>query len=422
MRENYRINITLAFIFFAIFIIISTVSIVMFYWTKISTQNFKNKVLISSRLIHKEFLNKQLQAKSNLDGIVKVIFLKEMNPNEEFLYTIFKAFLLANQDFIKISIQTPPSELFCKKIQTNVFCNKQRVVNQTSFFLLHYTEMIDQNRTLAIDVNLYPFFKSINSDTFKLMVLDKNGQILYTNFFKAKSIFDIFEHSLASKILHQNSKFITNDIYTDTLGKYKLVYIQNKQILNRQKLIAKKLVISMFVLSVIFAVIFGYIFSKPLYHFYDELDKQVKSEIDKNREKEQMLMHQNKLASLGEMLGNIAHQWRHPLTRLSLLVQNLQMAYDTGHLNQEFVNKFKTKALEQINYMSSTIDDFTNFFKKDKQTQTFDVPLVIDNTLELLESRLKNITVYKDYHPLTIDGYKTEFSQVILNILNNAID
>ena len=134
-------------------------------------------------------------------------------------------------------------------------------------------------------------------------------------------------------------------------------------------------------------------------------------------------MHQSKLASLGEMLGNIAHQWRHPITRLSLLVQNLQMAYNVNRCNKEYIDKFSKQALTQIDYMSNTIDDFTNFFKKDKQKQKFLLQDVVADALKLIDARLKNIDVIKEYkNEIEIFGYKTEFSQVILNILNNAVD
>ena len=425
MKDNYRINITLAFILFALFIIIGTTSIVMFYWTKLSTENFQNKVIFQSKNIISEFNQKIDVAHNSASGIVHGTLLKTLTLNDEVLSTIFKTFLIANKDFIQISYIDKDSEFFCRKYKTYIFCNhKNSKINLLNDKLAIDTKVnIDDKSYILIKSDLKNFFKNIPTDIANIIVVDKKGDILYSNFFNTKSIYDIFNHNLANKILKSKSKFITQDIYTDKINGYKIVFIQNKKLLEKQKKLAKKLAITMVVISLLLAIVFGYFFSKPLYQFYDLLREKVSEEIEKNREKEQMLMHQSKLAALGEMLGNIAHQWRHPITRLSLLIQNFEMAYKMGKIDDKFVDKFKTKAFEQINYMSATIDDFTNFFKKDKEKQKFYVREVIEDALKLLEGRIKNIEIIKEYETkIAINGYKTEFSQVILNILNNAID
>jgi len=422
-NDSYRINITLAFIFFALFIIVIITSVVMFYWTKLSTENFQNRVTLESKNIVSEFNQKLSTAKNSASGIVNGTFLNEIKPSEQFLAIIFKTFLMSNKDFIKLSYIQNNNNFFCKKYNNNIFCNYGNLYKDKN--KLHLNTKIDVNSSSSIQIttDLSNFFKSIPTDIFNMIVLDEKGKVLYSNFIKAKSIYDIFTHNLADKILKEDKKFVTNDIYIDKLNHYKIVFIQNKKLLKKQKIIARNLAISMFVLSMILAVFFGYFFSKPLYKFYDRLNEKVKEEIEKNREKEQMLMHQSKLAALGEMLGNIAHQWRHPITRLSLLIQNFELAYKMGKIDDKFVDKFKTKANEQINYMSNTIDDFTSFFKKDKQKQKFYVEEVIEDALKLLEGRIKNVKIIKEYETtIMINGYKTEFSQVILNILNNAID
>jgi len=416
--NNYRLNITLTFIFFALFIIIFIISIVMFYWTKISTTNFKNKVLFESKNLIKEYHQKQELSKNSLIAIKKGIF--QFKPNEDIIFNIFKMFLLSNKDFKKISYYSD-KEYMCKK-DLNIVCLKRSIKKDNLKFVLKTKVELKDKSYIQIDSDLNKFFSSISNDIFNLIITNKKGNILFTNFMKSNSIYDIFNHQLADTLLKNNDKFVTNDIYVKNLNGYKLLFIQNKKLLLEQKKLAKKLVITMLMISIVLSIVFGYIFSKPLYSFYEELDKRVKEEIEKNREKEQLLMHQSKLASLGEMLGNIAHQWRHPITRLSLLVQNFEIAYKMGKIDDEFVDRFKSKALEQVNYMSSTIDDFTNFFKKDKEKQLFYIDEVIEDALKLLEGRIQNIRINKNYNKLQIMGYKTEFSQVILNILNNAID
>jgi len=417
IKLNYRVNISLTFIFFAFFIVITTISIVMFYWTKLSTENFQNKVIFESKNIVKEYHQKENLIENTALGLKKGIF--DFTPNQNIIFAIFKTYLFSNKNFIEISYIKDKKEFFCNKN----YCNSRTTIkNNKDKFYIKKRVKIDKNSFIEIKSDILSFFKSIPNDIFNLIIVDKKGKILFTNFIKTASIYDIFTHNLVDKILLNNNKFVTNDIYVKNLDNYKLIFIQNKKLLQKQKQLARNLAITMLIISVILSIIFGYIFSKPLYHFYEELDRRVKKEIEKNREKEQILMHQSKLASLGEMLGNIAHQWRHPLTRLSLLIQNFEMAYKMKRVDEEFILKFKNRALEQINYMSNTIDDFTNFFKKDKEKQIFLVDIVIEEALKLLEGRLKGVKVVKEYQKLEITGYKTEFSQVILNILNNAID
>jgi PAS domain S-box-containing protein len=143
------------------------------------------------------------------------------------------------------------------------------------------------------------------------------------------------------------------------------------------------------------------------------------------REKEQMLIQQSRQAAMGEMIGNIAHQWRQPLNALGLTVQQLLLFYDLGEFNREFLDKSILQSMELIQHMSKTIDDFRNYFRPDKEKVEFKVREVIANTLSLIEDSFNNQNigievVAKD--DAVIYGYQNEFAQALLNILNNARD
>jgi len=421
LKNSYRLEITLAFIFFAFFIMLIMTSIGMFYFTKLSKEKFEENVLLSFKNIEYNFHQKEKLSLNALLAVTNGTILKNFTPNVDILSVVFKTLLISNDDFKSIVYKNPKFNFFCKKESGEIYCNYGNFINSDK--LSFFTKINANDNSLIIQTSLYNFLKSLPNTQFKILMIDKEGKILYSNFIKAKTIFDMFSSSIAKKMLIKNNKFITNDIYVSKLGKYKLIFMQNKKFLNRQKIIARNLAITIFIISMLLAIPFGFFFSKPLYEFYELLDNKVQEEIEKNREKEQMLMHQSKLASLGEMLGNIAHQWRHPITRISLLVQNLQTAYEMQKLDENYMKKFYAKVNEQINYMSNTIDDFTSFFKKDKEKQNFSIQGVIEDALKLLEGRIKNIKIIKNYNEdIKINGYKTEFSQVILNILNNAID
>lgn len=155
------------------------------------------------------------------------------------------------------------------------------------------------------------------------------------------------------------------------------------------------------------------------------LDKKVKEEVLHRQEQERLLIHQSRLAAMGEMIGAIAHQWRQPLNALSLVLQNQQITYQSGKLNDQFMKRSMEKSDRLINKMSTTIDDFRNFFKPNKQVEEFNINGLIHSTVELLDAQLKSHSIevnIKCEKNLNISGYPGEFSQVIINLLDNAKD
>lgn len=160
----------------------------------------------------------------------------------------------------------------------------------------------------------------------------------------------------------------------------------------------------------------------------EALDKRVEEEIsarlrvEKEQEAErQFLVQKAKLSSMGEMMGAIAHQWRQPLNALYLNIQNLDDDFDDGKIDRWFLTQFIAKNKKTILFMSKTIDDFRNFFKIDKEKQTFSVKDAIVETLSLQSAQFKNRNIEvevigKDF---SFFSYKGEFQQVILNLLNN---
>ncbi|QEM68184.1 PAS domain S-box protein [Geobacter sp. FeAm09] len=143
------------------------------------------------------------------------------------------------------------------------------------------------------------------------------------------------------------------------------------------------------------------------------------------RKKEQMLLQQSRLAAMGEMINNIAHQWRQPLNVLGLLVQQIRLFYGMEQFSQEFLDETVGKAMGLVNHMSQTIDDFRNFFKPDKEKVEFAIRDVVVKTLALVEESFKNqqiaVEIQTNANP-RVTGYPNEYSQALLNILLNARD
>jgi PAS domain S-box-containing protein len=143
------------------------------------------------------------------------------------------------------------------------------------------------------------------------------------------------------------------------------------------------------------------------------------------KEQQAILAQQTRLAAMGEMIGNIAHQWRQPINALGLIIQDLEGAYRFGELNQDYIDSISTKAMDQIQYMSNTIDDFRNFFNPDKDKKRFSLNESIENAKKIIRQGIHNSTIectVSISRDIFIHGYKNEFSQVIFNLISNAKD
>ena len=155
------------------------------------------------------------------------------------------------------------------------------------------------------------------------------------------------------------------------------------------------------------------------------LEQRVKQAVDELRQKDQLLIQQSRQAAMGEMINNIAHQWRQPLNNIGLIIQNLQLQYEAGEMDSGQMAAEVGSAMDVIAHMSRTIDDFRNFFHQDKDRQPFVVNQVVARSLDFLLPGLKNSGIdveYREEPNVTANGYPREYMQALINILNNARD
>ncbi len=165
--------------------------------------------------------------------------------------------------------------------------------------------------------------------------------------------------------------------------------------------------------------------TKEYQELAQQLEYKVNKEVIKNREKDQIMYQHARLAAMGEMIGNIAHQWRQPLNALTVLIQSFGVKSMTGNLTQEFIDQQVKEGLRLANQMSNTIEDFKNFFSPRKEREYFGVVEALKETLDLVELFLKDEHIDIQLiakEEIRVYGYANEFSQVILNLLNNARD
>lgn len=156
-----------------------------------------------------------------------------------------------------------------------------------------------------------------------------------------------------------------------------------------------------------------------------ELENRVETEVTKRREKEQLLIHQSRLAAMGEMIENIAHQWRQPLNIIGIAVADINMKHAFGLLQEEQIEKNTFIINSNLAFMSNTIDDFRNFFNADKERIAFTPLEPINEIFSLLGEQLHYADIsfqVEKQCDKEIFGVVNEFKQVILNIINNSQD
>jgi PAS domain S-box-containing protein len=155
------------------------------------------------------------------------------------------------------------------------------------------------------------------------------------------------------------------------------------------------------------------------------LEEKIAQEVEKNRQKDTLLQQQTRLAAIGEMMGNIAHQWRQPLSAITSSVSGLKLKDEFGILEPQDISEANDCVMHNAEFLSHTIDNFRNFFKKDQPKRKFFVIDAINDTLSIIKASYDSHFIKIDTHldaSVYYFGSDNLLSQVILNMLANAKD
>ena len=165
--------------------------------------------------------------------------------------------------------------------------------------------------------------------------------------------------------------------------------------------------------------------TKELQDLNSALEDKIALEVEQSRQKDQIMFRQSRLAAMGEMVGNIAHQWRQPLNAIVLIIQSFQMKQMLGKLDDKFIDSQVDEGIKLATSMSRTIDDFRNFFKPNKIEENFSAKRTIKESIDLVQHYYEkqdikmNLICEEDFETL---GYPNEFSQVMMNLFSNSKD
>lgn len=318
--------------------------------------------------------------------------------------------------------------------------DKKRNIVGYVVFIINPKYFLEQIKNI-MDVNVYMLFKFINHT-----ILFSLGNARYINYLRYDSN-PTKEIRIDDKIF---LPYIVNGKGIDSNNNFKIIFLQDiaySKALIHKAIIQSIIAVILFMIVVAVAINYGFdIILKELdksnqklknsQNELKELNKNLQKRVEKEielklkkereaNEKERILAHQSKLASMGEMIGNIAHQWRQPLTALSSILINIELFFEKGKLTKEKLSNKINEANDQITFMSKTIDDFRNFFASGKQRERFSVSVPIKKVENLMSASLSNnnIKLYieiKDDFELFV--YPNEISQALLNLVSNAKD
>ncbi|MDN5107949.1 cache domain-containing protein [Aliarcobacter butzleri] len=202
--------------------------------------------------------------------------------------------------------------------------------------------------------------------------------------------------------------------YEDDL-KQEILEVKEKLDKNYEKYVANILIVG------IVLIIFLLVISRYVSIFLENKLKEYKKELDN---KQAILYQQSKMAAMGEMIGNIAHQWRQPLSIITTATSGMVLQKQMGVLTDEFFFEASNRINASSQYLSQTIDDFRNFFIPNKEKSKVNLIEIFKKTLDLISAQFssKDIKIIKNIEGVEFESYENELIQALINILNNSRD
>ncbi|MFY4859128.1 cache domain-containing protein [Aliarcobacter butzleri] len=202
--------------------------------------------------------------------------------------------------------------------------------------------------------------------------------------------------------------------YEDDL-KQEILNVKEKLDRNYEKYALNILILGM-ILIIFLLVASGYVSI-----FLENKLKEYKKELDN---KQAILYQQSKMAAMGEMIGNIAHQWRQPLSIITTATSGMVLQKQMGVLTDEFFFEASNRINASSQYLSQTIDDFRNFFIPNKEKSKVNLIEIFKKTLDLISAQFssKDIEIIKNIEGVEFESYENELIQALINILNNSRD
>lgn len=304
------------------------------------------------------------------------------------------------------------------------YINKIRYQNDNYIFIIDF-----QGNYLA-------HYKKELINTNRLNVKNKDGRYLVkdiinfakdkdSKYFSYTATLNTDEKARSNKKISYIKAFepfkwtIGTGFYTEALNKQ----IKDKRAILKEKnnSYVKQIILISCIVTIVLMII-SFFISKELEKRIVNYKKEIEQKILESNEKDDMMYQQSKMAAMGEMIANIAHQWRQPLNQISTISSGIKVQKEFDMFDESKLNDDMEKIINSSNYLSQTIDDFRDFFVPNKTHQNFEISDTIQRTLSLVESQLRNndILIVKEIENFSIKSLENELLQVLINIFKNA--
>jgi len=348
-------------------------------------------------------------------------------------------------NFINKSIQKEVQKLFDSVIKSDIDSitpyTNEIIAKNGEKYLIYWTStpLVDENRkiigVIATGINITKenelrtqlleeekkYTLIFNNANIGIKLIDLDGKFLNVNQ-RACEIVGYTKQELLSMKFHDitYSEDLNSELtYTEQLLKNKISFYEiQKRFIHKD---GSKVWVNLF------TSLIKDNYNQPKYFVSVIQDITVLKETTKAlHEKEEMMISQSRQAAMGDMISMIAHQWRQPISIISMEVNNLQADLELNNKieNEELKHLSQTISL-QTQHLSETIDDFRNFFKPNKEIQSTTINEIFNNVKNLIQKSLENNNILleidnnKNYQILT---YKNELIQVLVNLILNAKD
>lgn len=309
------------------------------------------------------------------------------------------------------------------------------------------TPIISINISLGLEDNLKDIIKDgmqIHSEIVGVEILDNNKKIIFTNLNNEKmdSNIKIYNIELKDSILKTSIGkmkvyYTFSNIYEKLLNQFStflfwmlfffLISVLVSTLLIRYNLKSlKSLKNKMFDYSLNKNIVFEEVNSKNeiavINNSAAKMIKKIEEEVEKRILFEKEIMQKNRLASMGEMLDNIAHQWRQPLMKINGILLNTDRAIELKKYDENYLQKQLDEISNTVFFMSNTIDTFREFLNPNRAKNRFEILNSIKKAIKLLDTSLNDLEINFNAFEYEIEAFESEFIQVFIAILSNTID
>ena len=478
-KRNFSIKLFVSYIVFTVILMASIIGIHIYFSYDLNYKKFEREISMQSS---DKIMKAQAYLKSK-EGAIKAVaadkkILKGGKEEQDYLNLLFSAIMQANKDYTRI--------VYVSKTGHEILGYERTSEGYEAYKISKFKEEFHSNKAkegeialnfrldkkfkrpslrlevpiyaddefkgeLVIDAFMDGFIDSLTmSMIYDVFLIDSEGYYIkhkdpkfdWSLYADKRKIEDDFKKELAGEIYRSGADgFIYENVFVQPffIGKQKfyLVMEGSKPSLNDME--NNKMIASILIFATIMSVIFTFVLTRPIRGIFaavakraDELgelatnlDNTITLKTLEIAQKDRLLQNQNKFAELGELIGNIAHQWRQPLTRLSLILQNLRAFKRKNKMSDESFYEAVENSLRQIEFMTSTVENFRNFYKKDDAKREFSVKSAVEDILGIIGAIIEHSHIRLEVscaEDIFILANKNEFSQVLMNILINAKD